>query len=120
MARATADTTATRIDALAGMILAGSSNTTCVLDARQEWGLSRSQSYRLLKKAWMQIRNDVYEVAIDRQEMLCWCIHQLQAAAADGIKRGQGSVTVGAVRQLDVLLGLGAKSAGTPRQGCWR
>ena len=120
MTRATTQTMATRVDELAQMVLSGSSNSTCAAYASQQWGLSRRQGYRLLKKAWMQIRNDVHEVAVDRQEMLCWCIHQLQAAAADGIKRGQGSVTVGAVRQLDVLLGLGAKSGGTPRQGCWR
>lgn len=120
MTRATTKTMAERVDELAQMILSGSSNTTCALHAAQQWGLSRRQSYRLLQKAWQQIKDDVNEVGVDRQEMLSWCIHQLQAAAADGIKRGQGSVTVGAVRQLDVLLGLGAKTGGTPRQGCLR
>ena len=56
---------------------------------------------------------------VDRQEMLCWTIHQLMAAAGEGVKNKQPSVTVGACRELDALLGLGINSSHRGRFG-WR
>ena len=41
------------------MILAGQSNTVCLTFMRQTWGVSRAQGYRLLKKAWAQIKDDI-------------------------------------------------------------
>ena len=52
------------------MILAGEPNTACRTYARQTWGVSRSQGYRLLKKAWAQIKDDIDGSGIDRQELL--------------------------------------------------
>ena len=66
MPRATATDIADRIDQLQGMILAGSNNTECLAFARQTWGVSRSQGYKLLKRAWQQIKNDIDESGIDR------------------------------------------------------
>ena len=43
MARATAAETSDRIDALQGMILAGTPNTECLAFARKEWGISRAR-----------------------------------------------------------------------------
>ena len=43
-------------------------------------GVSRSQGYRLLKKAWAQIKDDIDETGIDRQELLSWSIQTLMAA----------------------------------------
>ena len=37
-------------------------------------GVSRAQGYRLLKRAWTQIKADVDETGIDRQELLAWSI----------------------------------------------
>ena len=34
------------------------------------WGVSRAQGYRLLKKAWQQIKNDIDESGSNRQELL--------------------------------------------------
>ena len=45
-------------------------------------GGSRSQGYRLLKKAWQQIKNDIDESGIDRQELLSWSIQTLMAAGS--------------------------------------
>ena len=70
MARATAAETSDRIDALQGMILEGESNTACLTFARQQWGISRAQGYKLLKRAWTQFKDDVDETGIDRLE--CW------------------------------------------------
>jgi len=49
----------------------------------------------VLKTAWTEVREDVDATGLDRQEMLCWCIHQLMAAAGEGVKHKQPSVTVG-------------------------
>ena len=46
MGKATNETIKTRVSALKGLILSGSSNSTCVEHAAQQWGLSRRQSYR--------------------------------------------------------------------------
>ena len=60
------------------MILAGESNTACLTFMRQTWGVSRAQGYRLLKKAWQQIHEDIEGPDLDRQEMWlgastrCW------------------------------------------------
>ena len=67
---ATAAETAERIEQLQGMILAGQPNTVCLTFARQTWGVSRSQGYRLLKRAWAQIKDDIDATGIDRQELL--------------------------------------------------
>ena len=119
MGKATNETIKTRVAALKGLILSGSSNSTCVEHAARQWGLSRRQSYRLLKRAWAEVREDVNATGVDRQEMLCWTIHQLMAAAGEGVKHKQPSVTVGACRELDALLGLGVNSSQRGRFG-WR
>ena len=59
MARATATETADRVELLAGMILARQPNTACLTYARQTWGISRSQGYRLLKKRWAKIKDKI-------------------------------------------------------------
>ena len=110
MPRSTNKQIAERVATLKAMILSGSSNSVCVEHAAQQWGLSRRQSYRLLKRAWAEVREDVHATGVDRQEMVCWMIHQLMTAAGEGVKHKQPSVTVGACRELDALLGLGFKS----------
>ena len=70
MARATSAESAERVEHLQGMILSGQSNTPCLTFVRQTWGISRSQGYRQLKKAWAQIKDDINKGGIDRQELL--------------------------------------------------
>ena len=82
MARATAAETSDRIDALQGMILAGTPNTDCLAVARKEWGIRRARGYELLKRAWTQIKADVDETGIDRQELLAWSIQTLMGQGA--------------------------------------
>ena len=38
---------------------------------------SSSQGYPQLKKAWAQIKDDMNQTGIDRQELLWWLIHAL-------------------------------------------
>jgi len=61
--------------------LAGEPNTSCLDFARREWGLPWDQGYKLVERAWMQIKDDVDETGIDRQEMLAWSIQALMTAA---------------------------------------
>lgn len=110
MARATAQETADRVEILAGMVLAGSNNTECLAFARQKWGVSRSQSYKLMKRAWAQIKDDIDETGIDRQEMLAWCVQTLLETAGQAKAQRNPGAVVSAIRQLDWMCGLGINS----------
>ena len=110
MAGATSAESAERVDHLQGMILAGQPNTACLTYARQAWGVSRSQGYRLLKKAWAQIKDDIDESGIDRQELLSWSIQTLMAAAGQAMQQNNPGAVVSAIRQLDHMTGTGYKS----------
>ena len=110
MARATTEEISDRIDALQGMILEGEPNTACLTFARQEWGVSRTQGYRLLKRAWTQIKADVDETGIDRQELLAWSIQTLMAAAGQAKQQKNPGAVVACIKQLDWMTGLGLNS----------
>ena len=110
MARATSAESAERVDQLQGMILAGSNNTECLAFARQTWGVSRSQGYKLLKRAWQQIKNDIDESGIDRQELLSWSIQTLMAAAGQAMQQRNPGAVVSCIRQLDHMTGTGYNS----------
>ena len=107
---ATAAETAERIERLQRMILSGQPNTACLTFARQAWGVSRSQGYRLLKKAWQQIKNDIDESGIDHQELLSWSIQTLMAAAGQAMKQKNPGAVVACIRQLDHMTGTGYNS----------
>ena len=64
MPKATAAKTFNRIYQLQGMILSGEPNTACLVYARQTWGVSRAQGYKLVKRAWAQIKDDISEPAL--------------------------------------------------------
>ena len=110
MPRATATETAERVDRLQRMILSGQSNTVCLAFMRQTWGVSRAQGYRLLKKAWAQIKDDIDESGIDRQELLSWSIQTLMAAAGQAMQQNNPGAVVSAIRQLDHMTGTGYNS----------
>ena len=107
---ATSAETAERIEQLQGMILEGQPNTVCLTFARQTWGVSRAQGYRLLKKAWAQTKDDIEESGIDRQELLSWSIQMLMASAGQAMKQSNPGAVVGAIRQLDHMTGTGYNS----------
>ena len=110
MAKANAEATAERVDQLQGMILAGEPNTACLTYARQTWGVSRSQGYRLLKRAWRQIHDDIDESGIARQELLSWSIQTLMAAAGQAMQQKNPGAVVACIRQLDHMTGTGYNS----------
>ena len=110
MARATSAESADRIDQLQGMILAGSNNTECLVFARQTWGVSRAQGYKLVKRAWAQIKDDINESGIDRQELLSWSIQTLMTAAGQAMQQKNPGAVVACIRQLDHMTGTGYNS----------
>lgn len=110
MPKATAAETFDRIDRLQEMILSGEPNTVCLVYARQTWGVSRAQGYKLVKRAWAQIKDDIDESGIDRQELLWWSIQTLMAAAGQAIQQKNPGAVVSAIRQLDHMTGTGYNS----------
>nr|WP_115160785.1 hypothetical protein [Synechococcus sp. UW86] len=110
MARATAADIVDRVDRLQEMLLEGTSNTECLGYARQTWGVSRAQGYRLLKKAWQQIKLDIDKTGIDRQELLSWSIQTLMAAAGQAMRQSNPGAVVACIRQLDHMTGTGYNS----------
>ena len=105
MAKANAEATAERVDHLQGMILAGEPNTACLTYARQTWGVSRSQGYRLLKRAWRQIHDDIEGPDLDRQEMLAWCVQTLLETAGQAKAQRNPGAVVAAIRRSAHLKG---------------
>jgi hypothetical protein len=104
-------------DALQGMILEGEPNTACLTFARQQWGIYRAQGYKLLKRAWIQIKDDVNETGIDRLELLAWSIQTLMSAAGQAKQQKNPGAVVACIKQLDWMTGLGINSTlGTGRQ----
>ena len=95
---ATAAETAERIERLQRMILSGQPNTACLTFARQKWGVSRFQGYRLLKKAWQQIHEDIEGPDLDRQEMLAWCVQTLLETAGQAKAQRNPGAIVAAIR----------------------
>ena len=110
ISRSTALVTRDRVDELQRLILEGNNNSSCVAFARQQWGVSRSQGYRLIQKAWAQIEADVEGAGCDRRQLLAWCVSQLQAAVGVALKQRNPGAVVGACRELDALCGLGVNS----------
>ncbi len=110
MPKATAAETADRIEQLQRMILAGSNNTECFAFARQTLGVSRAQGYKLVKRAWQQIKLDIDETGIDRQELLSWSIQTLITASGQAMKQKNPGAVASCIRQLDHMTGTGYNS----------
>ena len=77
-------------------------------------GGSRAKGYRLLKKTWQQIKDDIDESGIDRQELLSWAIQTLMTAAGQAMKQKNPGAVVACIRQLDHMTSNGHHS----HRGC--
>ena len=110
MSKATAALTAERVEQLQRMILEGTTTAACLAYAGQTWGIRRSQGYALLKRAWQQIKLDIDETGIDRQELLSWSIQTLMAAAGQAMQQKNPGAVVACIRQLDHMTGTGYNS----------
>ena len=92
------------------MILDGQPNTVCLTFARHTWGVSRAQGYKLLKRAWAQVKDDIDKTGTDRQELLSWSIQTLMAAAGQAMQQKNPGAVVACIRQLDHITGTGYNS----------
>ena len=79
-------------------------------------GISRARGYELLKRAWTQIKADVDETGIDRQELLAWSIQTLMAAAGQAKQQKNPGAVVACIKQLDWMTGLGINSIAGQRR----
>ena len=73
-------------------------------------GGRRSQGYALLKRAWQQIKLDIKETGIARQELLSLTILTLMAAAGQAMQQKNPGAVVACIRQLDHMTGTGYNS----------
>ena len=73
-------------------------------------GVSRAQGYRLIKRAWAQIKDDIDKSGIDRQELLSWPIQMLMAAVGQAMQQKNPGAVVACIRQLDHMTGTGYNS----------
>ena len=110
MAKATNSVIAESVRTLKQMILTGASNSVCVDFAVDQWNVSARTAYRLLRRSWQSIHDDVDQVSVDRKELLALSIHWLHAAAAKGLEKGNSGACVAAFRELNLLCGLGSQA----------
>ena len=101
-----------RVETLARMLLSGAGNSRCLDFAQETWGLSRSASYRVLKRSWALIRQDTEESGCDRRALLAWCIDRLQVAVGNALEKNNHGAAISGIRELNLLVGLG-QHAGT-------
>ena len=64
----------------------------------------------MLKRAWSQIKADVDETGIDRQELLVWSIQTLMTTAGQAKQQKNPEAVVACIKQLDWMTGLGINS----------
>ena len=105
-----------RVETLARMLLSGAGNSRCLDFAQETWGLSRSASYRVLKRSWALIRQDTEESGCDRRALLAWCIDRLQVAVGNALEKNNHGAAVSGIRELNLLTGLGAHNGTVHRR----
>ena len=105
-----------RVETLARMLLSGAGNSRCLDFAQETWGLSRSASYRVLKRSWALIRQDTEESGCDRRALLAWCIDRLQVAVGNALEKNNHGAAVSGIRELNLLVGLGMHNGSVHRR----
>ena len=63
-----------------------------------------------MKRAWQQIKLDIDESGVDRQELLSWSIQMLTTASGQAMKQKNPGAVVACIRQLDHMTGTGYNS----------
>jgi hypothetical protein len=98
--------TADRVAAAERLLLQRRSPSQVVAELAEIWGLSRRQSRRYVTRALDAIKADTESV--DRSQLVSLLVDALNRSIAMGLERHQPAVVIGAARELDSLLGLGA------------
>ena len=79
MAKANAEATAERVDHLQSSW--PGRRTRLVSDIRDKHGGLSDTGYKLIKRAWRQVHDDIEGPDLDQQEMLAWCVQTLLETA---------------------------------------
>lgn len=88
-------------------LLAGDPTAELVTNAASHWGVSDRQARRYVAAAYQRMKAD-WADDIDKPAYLTRLLQQLETAAQQGIEDRNGSITIGAVKQISRLLGIGA------------
>jgi hypothetical protein len=89
-------------------LLIGEPTATLVTKAANHWGVSARQARRYVSCAYQRMKADWEAEGIDKPAYLTRLLQQLETAAQQGIEDRNGSITIGAVKQISRLLGIGA------------
>lgn len=88
-------------------LTAGSPTAALVTDAAERWGVSDRQARRYVSAAYQRLKANWAE-GIDKPAYLTRLLGQMETVAQQGIEDRNGSITIGAVKQISRMLGLGA------------
>ena len=89
-------------------LLAADPTAQLVTNAAAEWGVSERQARRYVAAAYQRMKADWEAEGIDKPAYLTRLLQQLETAAQQGIEDRNGSITIGAVKQISRLRGIGA------------
>ena len=110
MARVTAQETADRVELVAGMFFVGSSNTECLVNARQTWGGLQGTGLQAREAGLGSDKDDIDKAGIDRQDLLSWAIQTLITASGQAMKQKNSGAAVSCISQVDHMTGTGYNS----------
>jgi hypothetical protein len=98
--------TADRVAAAEQLLLQRRSPSQVVAELAELEGISRRSARRYVTRALEAIKADTESV--DRAQLVALLVDALNRTIAMGLERHQPAVVIGAARELDSLLGLGA------------
>lgn len=99
---------AQRLDWAVRRLMECRSTSAVVAQMADEWGMSRRQCQRVVGQAHQQLVADLEGAGIDRQHLVAQITHGLMESMGKALASDQPSAVIGAAKQLDALLGLGA------------
>jgi hypothetical protein len=95
-----------RVQRAEALLMQRRSPSQVVAELAESEGISRRSARRYVAKALDAIKADTESV--DRPQLVALLVDALNRAIAMGLERHQPAVVIGAARELDSLLGLGA------------
>jgi hypothetical protein len=104
--------TADRVAAAEKLLLQRRSPSQVVAELADSEGISRRSARRYVARALDAIKADTESV--DRPQLVALLVDALNRSIAMGLERHQPAVVIGAARELDSLLGLGASHRQSP------
>jgi len=99
---------AARLKFATEMLLQCRSGSAVVAALAESEGISKRQARRIVGNAYDEVKKDIEDSGLDRSQLVAQIAHGLMESMGKALASGHGAVVVGAARQLDELLGLGA------------